>query len=333
MIPIRNKEIIARDLEVPESPVVLGNTRIAFVQQVLGRVSLYDEGRVATISQGPGSPNAVTLGSDGMLYVAQNGGVVGRWRSRTPCAPAVERISLGGSVETLANDIAGVKLAAPNDLVFGPDGRLYFTDPGEPYDPSAAARHEPPLLHRSVGRRILLELEPSYTNGLAFTIEERLCWVESYERYVCLLVEGRRQRRLPAAGEHVPDGLDVANDGRLFIATLTSHGITVISPDGKVIDHLYLDDDALPTNCCFEGSTMWVSDFGMNWEYERGCGRLWRLETERSVRLPVTAGSEAVGRYLLSARDAEYRHKGRGRGRGKIRYKVRATRVSTYNDS
>ena len=47
------KEVVARDLEVPESPVVLGHNTVAFVQQVLGRVSLFEEGRVATISQVP----------------------------------------------------------------------------------------------------------------------------------------------------------------------------------------------------------------------------------------------------------------------------------------
>jgi gluconolactonase len=269
--------------------VVLGTGRVAFVQQVLGRVSLYEDGRVATISEGPGAPNAVTLGSDGLLYVAQNGGVVGNWRSQTPCAPGLQRISLGGHIETLVNEIGGVKLGAPNDLVFGPDGRLYFTDPAEPYNP--LGRHATNRLFAigQSGGEVVIELEPAYTNGLTFTVEDRLCWVESYDRYVCLLVEGRRAVLCQLPDEHVPDGLDVANDGRLFISTLTSHGITVVSPEGRVIDHLYLDDDALPTNCCFEGSVMWVSDFGMNWEDQRGCGRLWRLETD-AVGVPPREG-------------------------------------------
>ena len=208
--------------------MVLGHNTVAFVQQVLGRVR---SSRRAGLPQfRRAAPNAVTLGSDGMLYAAQNGGVVGEWRSRAPCAPAVERISLDGSIETLIHEVAGVKLGAPNDLVFGPDGRLYFTDPGEPYNP--LARHATNRLFAvgHAGGEVLLELEPAYTNGIAFTVEERLCWVESYDRHVCLLVEGQRRVLCQLLEDHVPDGLDVANDGRLFIATLTSHGITVVPP-------------------------------------------------------------------------------------------------------
>ena len=33
--------------------------------------------------------------------------------------------------------------------------------------------------------------------------------------------------------EHVPDGMAFAADGRLFVATTVSGGMTVISPDGR----------------------------------------------------------------------------------------------------
>ena len=43
---------------------------------------------------------------------------------------SIQRVSLDGRVETVATDVDGVPLRMPNDLAFGPDGRLYFTDPG-----------------------------------------------------------------------------------------------------------------------------------------------------------------------------------------------------------
>ena len=84
-------------------------------------------------------------------------------------------------------------------------------------------------------------------------------------------------------------GLDVAQDGRLFITTVASHGITVVSPEGAILDFMYLDDDALPTNCCFDGKVLWVTDFSLGWQ-EGVTGRLWRVETDAEGK-PQTPGA------------------------------------------
>ena len=84
----------------------------------------------------------------------------------------------------------------------------------------------------------------------------------------------------------------VAADGRLFIATVSSTGITVVSPDGEVLDLIELDDTALPTNCCFDGNALWVTDFGRDHEKVQGSGRLWRVETD-AVGASLSTGSVA----------------------------------------
>jgi gluconolactonase len=274
------REIMASGLEVPEGPVPLPDGRIAFVQQVLGMVSAFDGTGVSTISVGPGAPNAVTYGSDGFLYAAQNGGVVDEWRAEVPATPSIERISLTGEITPVATEIAGVPLQAPNDLVFGSDGRLYFTDPSEPYDPTAPRATNRLFALGDDGGEVLIELPPSYTNGLAFTPDERLVWVESYSRAVCVLEEGRRVSLCTLPDGHVPDGLTIAADGRLFIASAASHGITIVGPTGEILDHLFLDDRAFATNCCFVGSDLWVTDFGVGFRAGNGRGRLWRVETD-----------------------------------------------------
>jgi gluconolactonase len=274
------REIMASGLEVPEGPVPLPDGRIAFVQQVLGMVSAFDGTGVSTISVGPGAPNSVTYGSDGFLYAAQNGGVVDEWRAEVPATPSIERISLTGEITTVATEIAGVPLQAPNDLVFGPDGRLYFTDPSEPYDPTAPRATNRLFALGDDGGEVLIELPPSYTNGLAFTPDKRLVWVESYSRAVCVLEEGRRVLLCTLPDGHVPDGLTIAADGRLFIASAASHGITIVGPTGEILDLLFLDDRAFATNCCFVGSDLWVTDFGVGFRAGNGRGRLWRVETD-----------------------------------------------------
>jgi gluconolactonase len=277
---VADAEVVATGLEVPEGPVMLPDGRVAFVEQIRGRVSAFGPDGVTTISEAPGSPNAVTLGDDGHLYAAQNGGVVGDWRSGRPTAPAIERITLSGQVTTIATVIDGHRLAAPNDLVFGPDGRLWFTDPGEGYDPDHRRVNSRLFALGPAGGELVLEVEPAYTNGLAFLPDGRLVWVETYDRLVCLLEEGHRRVLCQLPEEHIPDGLDAAADGRLFITTVASHGVTVLAPDGKILDHLLLDDGALPTNCCFDGSALWVTDFGVGWTDGSGSGRLWRVETD-----------------------------------------------------
>jgi gluconolactonase len=274
--------IEATGLEIPEGPVVLPDGRIAFVQQVLGRVSVFDGAKVDTIADTGGAPNAVTIGVDNNLYAAQNGGVVGAWRAEPMITPGIQRISLDGSVEYVATAVGGVTTMAPNDLVFGADGRLYFTDPAHGYDPeNKAERGRLFVVDVASGEgQLILMLEPCYCNGIAFMADGRLVWVETYGREVCVLEDGQRRVICQLPENHLPDGLDVAADGRLFITTVASHGVTVVSPDGEILDLLYLDDDALPTNCCFQGNDLWVTDFGVGNEDNPGRGRLWRVETD-----------------------------------------------------
>lgn len=274
--------VVQRGLEVPEGPVLLPDGRVAFVEQLGGRVSAYADGKVEEVATGLGAWNAVTLGSDGFLYAAQNSGIVGSWDCPRPTMAGIERIGLDGSVDVVANRVGGVDAVAPNDLAFGPDGRLYFTDPAAPYDP-AARGHDGRLFALGLDGdgEVLLDVGAVYCNGIGFDANGRLLWVESYDRHVCFLdEEGRRRVLCQLPEEHVPDGFAVSTDGRIFIATPTSHGITVISPEGEFLGWLELDDNAFPTNVCFDGHSLFVTDFTVDFESDPASGRLWRLDTD-----------------------------------------------------
>jgi len=286
---VKTKDVVARGLAAPEGPVLLPDGHVVFVEEMSGSISLFDGTEVRSIFQGPGSPNAVTLGTDGHFYFAQNGGVVGTWRAACPAIPGIQRIGPDGKVSYVATNIADFPIKAPNDLVFGPDGRLYFTDPAEPYDPTNRLEDGRLFAVGTSGDEMLLDVGKSYPNGLAFLPDGRLVWVETYERNVCILEEGRRRLLCQLPEGHLPDGLDVALDGRMYITTVTSHGLTVVSPEGAILEVIRLDSDALPTNCCFDGNALWVTDFGEGWADRVTTGRLWRVETDAQGK-PQTPG-------------------------------------------
>ena len=97
---------------------------------------------------------------------------------------------------------------------------------------------------------------------------------------MCKLVNGQRKEVCILPENHFPDGFVAAKDGRLFIATTYGHNITIISPDGKIDGYIELDDEAIPTNCIFDGSDLIISDFGTGWEKNEKSGRIWRVSTD-----------------------------------------------------
>ena len=276
-------EVVATGLGVPEGPFVHPDGTVTFTEQIRGRISRWDgRGGPEVVAITGGAPNSHVAGPGGVLYACQNGGVVGAWRAAQPRMPGIQVVEPDGTVTDLATSVGGAPLLAPNDLVVTAEGDLIFTDPGHPFDPvvrGIAGRLVRLPASEPSGSHVLLEVGATYCNGLALEADGMLVWVESYGRHVC---------RLPAG--HVPDGLAVAADGRLFIATCGSHGVTVVAPDGEVLELIELDEDANATNCCFDAEGgLWVTDFGMDWEQREGAGRLWRVETD-ARGLPVPYG-------------------------------------------
>jgi hypothetical protein len=62
------------------------------------------------------------LGSDGAIYVTQGGNVPNS--GDISAVSGIQRVFPDGTVELLRSEVAGYRLYGPNDLAFGPDGRL-----------------------------------------------------------------------------------------------------------------------------------------------------------------------------------------------------------------
>lgn len=287
-------ELLADGLGWAEGPAVLPDGRICFVESYRSQVSVWERGvGVRRYAYTAGGPNSCVLGEGGALYVCQNGGTTGPWRAEEMVTPSIQVIAAeGGRAEIVASEVDGVRLNGPNDLVFGADGRLYFTDPGT-YDPASPQPSYLFVLAPDGSGRLLAELvPPTFPNGIAIEADGSVVWAESYTGMVrrLRLESGAIEDITRLPGEHpVCDGMAVGADGRLYVTTVNGGGIDVVAPDGTYVRHIPAGDN--PTNCVFQGQDLVMTDAGVVADSAAASygGKLWRLPIG-AAGLPIHTG-------------------------------------------
>lgn len=216
-----------------------------------------DAGTTVKIADTLGGANGSTPCADGGFLVTQNGGLdfeaLAMFENPPPVTRArsgIQRVSPDGGVTYLTPDA----MQAPNDLVVADDGTLYFTDP-PPY----------PLPSDAVGRVMALARDGTvrvvadglfYPNGIGIEADGTVVIVENGQQQgrsdfglVRLRDDGNHERFVARTG----DGFCFDTDGRIYLAG-GIHGVTVIDPDGTVVEELRLPGEGVTTNCCFGGS-------------------------------------------------------------------------------
>jgi gluconolactonase len=142
---------------------------------------------------------------------------------------AIIRISSDGKYTVLADRYQGKKFNSPNDVVLGPDGAIYFTDPT--LDLPQGEKQEIPFqgVYRLDGKGnvTLFTKELSQPNGLAFSPDGRQFYVDDSElRNIRVydvvaggkLANGRIFGEEPGGkGEGVPDGMRVDRQGNIYV--------------------------------------------------------------------------------------------------------------------
>ncbi len=142
---------------------------------------------------------------------------------------AVIQVDPDGHYKVLADHYEGKKLNTPNDIVMGPDGALYFTNPN--MDLTKDQKQEIPYqgvyrLDAQGGMQLLVK-DMAQPNGLAFSPDGRKLYIDDSERkdirvYDFLpggkLANGR-EFGSEEGGPHegVPDGMRVDRNGNLFV--------------------------------------------------------------------------------------------------------------------
>ena len=273
-------ETLAAGLGHPEGPDVLLDGRIVMVETYTGKILAWSAERgLHDYAVCGGGPNACMLGSDGAVYITQNGGTAGAWKAEVMGVPSIQKAWPDGRVEEVAAEVAGIRLQAPNDLTFGPDGRLYFTDPAD-YLPDDRRPGRVFALDPDGTGELLEEVPAAYPNGITAEPDGSVVWVESYERGVYRRRPGSRSEQIAQLPEgHIPDGLKVAANGDLWVTAFMAGGVDILAPDGKHKD--FLETGGVPLNCVFHEGALIITDFGDVTENITDApmdGRLWRVD-------------------------------------------------------
>jgi gluconolactonase len=273
---------VATGLRFPEGPIAMPDGSVVLVEMFgpcLTRV--LPDGSKETIAEIPGGPNGAALGPDGVFYVCNNGGRFtetdmegltfpgGLTRSKYIGGRIQTVDPASGKVEDLYTECDGRPLLAPNDLVFDAHGGFYFTDHGLVDDEERTHQIAGVYYAKADGSGIKEVVYPSDDpNGIGLSPDgTKLYWAETWRGRIL-------QRDITAPGEvAVPglvdpsqclygfpglqllDSLAVDSAGNVCVATIVNGGVSVVSPQGELVDFV-ATGDLITTNVCFGGDDL-----------------------------------------------------------------------------
>jgi gluconolactonase len=200
---------------------------------------------------------------------------------------AIIHVTPDGKYKILADRYEGKKLNSPNDVIIGPDGAIYFTDPT--LDLVAGEKQEIPFqgvyrLDENGNLRLLIK-DLGQPNGLAFSPDGKHFYVDDDEsRDIRVydvaadsgLSNGRVFGKEPGGkGDGVPDGIKVDKSGNLFVTG--PKGIWVWDPQGNHLGTIVMPEQ--PANLTW-------GDKDYRTLYITATTSVYRLETKAQGFLP-----------------------------------------------
>lgn len=248
---------IAAGIGFTEGPIWTVDNRVLVTS--MSRGILYEvflDGRPPIpFAETGGGPNGLAADGDGSVWVAQNGGTLTPTRSSRPARPSLQRWSAGELMEA-----AGDGFVAPNDVVVGSDGRIWFTDPAGTPEPDDNRLGRLCAYDPATGSVETLLADSPYPNGLAFGVDpDDFFLAETRPRRILAFrrtSDGLTRRQVFAELDHGrPDGFAIDAHGRLHVAATSAHHVAVFDHRGVRVETIDLGE-SFPTNCCFAGEDL-----------------------------------------------------------------------------
>lgn len=279
---MHDSELIAEGLRFPEAPVVMADGSVIVVEIAKGDITrCWAGGRKERVAHVGGGPNGLAIGPDGKLYCCNNGGfeyvesngyLAPHGIAKDYSGGRIERIDLQtGAVEILyRSGDHGCALRGPNDIVFDSHGGFWFTDHGK-VDYEKRCHDIVGIFYAKADGSLLEEvIFPSNNpNGIGLSPDGTTLYAA--ETYTCRLMKfnisapGKVENAAGPGGQGIPlyrpagykffDSLAVEDNGNICVATIGESGISVISPQGDLVEFV-ATDDIFTTNIAFGGDDM-----------------------------------------------------------------------------
>jgi gluconolactonase len=231
--------------------------------------------RVSTVREDANGANGMTLAPDGRLLVCEQG-TPGRRARISAVDPRT------GDAETVVDELDGLPLNSPNDIVVASDGSIWFTDPSygflQGFKPEPAHGDN---VYRFDGDGLTVA-EDSFDkpNGLAFSPDETILYVgDSGANHEPGTFNSRRPHHIRAfdvvdgalrdgglfatIAPGFPDGIKVDAEGNVYSSSFS--GVQIFSPGGRRVDEVPLPG---AVNFAFAGSTLLITTDNAIWAAE-----------------------------------------------------------------
>ena len=254
-------EELADGIRWAEGPLWVTRDRSLLFSDVASNVILrWKEGETLTrFMEGTSGGNGLAFDPSGRLVICQE---IGR---------QVVRRNEDGSISVIADRYEGKRLNGPNDLVYGPGGNLYFTDP--PFGLPGGANSPAKELEFNGVYRVTPEGKVSLVtsvlrspNGIGFSPDGKTLYVTNMEQgravWMAFPVNadgsvGPARMFAEAVGRGDADGLKVDATGNVFATG--PGGVHVFAPDGTRIGRILTGQPTANVAWGDDGSVLYIT--------------------------------------------------------------------------